>query len=1291
MKITRLLNAMTCLLVIIALNSTQFAFAQKSETLTIEWEEPEVLKEGDRTITVPKIKGQKLDANRPNFFWREPMPSGINSQLTLEITGTQPAKSVEVAYLNSQNIEVGEANYLLSASRSNTEKHAVLNLFPFIKVGPTIHRITDVKVNFSKGTPDIQFIQKDFVANSALAPGSGSWYQITVTEDGIYHIDKAFLRQCFAGQGVDVENLNPDHINIYGNGEGRLPEANWVYRTDDLAKNSIQIVGGQDGSFDDGDYILFYGWGPHRNYAIGTAELYNDRNPYSDISSYFININPNGTPKRVQNLSSSTSTVTHNVNTYSFFSIVENDLTSLVKGGQRWYGNKFETGDLVKNFTFTVPNVDASSIASYKVSLASNANSSSSNTHSYAINGSTVSTNNLPSTSTDYARSSIAFNYTNPVPSMTLTMTVNHSSPAIQTYLDFISLNVRRNLAMLGNQFNFRDLNSVGAGNVADYTLSGMLSSGFIWDVTHRQEPRLVQGSFIGSNYNFRATADTIREYVACNGAGYLTPTAVRPVVHQNLHGLGQADYLIVTDPEFIAGANRLADLHRANGLIVHVVTDEQIFNEFSSGAQDATAIRMFAKMFYDRGAGAPETRPKYLCLFGDGTYDPKNRVPNNNNYILTYQAANSENHIAALVTDDYYGLLDDAESISPNDEMDIGVGRLLISSTQIATEQVNKIEHYMRNGSAFYSTATTNCSSDNGSVTFGDWRTKYVQIADDEEGGYFINTDCEPAYDYLIDSFPAMNTDKVYLDAYQQVTTAGGERYPDVVNVINDRMERGALVINYVGHGGEVGVAEERVITVPQIQSWKNIDKLTLMVSATCEFTKYDDPDRTSAGEWASLNPFGGAIALMTTTRSVFFGVNSLTIRRFIENVFKRDASYEPMAFGEIMRRTKNTSGGSTNKRSFTLIGDPALKIALPRMNIVTDSINGLSPTIIMDTVGALGKVTIKGHLEDFDGNVLTGFNGVVYPSVLDKAKVQQTLGNDATSPVVDFELQNNLVYRGKASVVNGYFEFTFVVPKDINYSYGRGKISYYAENGSFDAIGSDNRVFIGGIDPNGINDSEGPQIEMFLNEDTFVNGGISDETPILIAKLFDENGINTVGNGIGHDLIAVLDGNSGNPIVLNDYYSADLDSYQRGEIRYNFSDLAPGPHTLSLKVWDVNNNSSEATLDFIVQVKEDLKLDHVLNYPNPFTTYTEFFFEHNQACVDLQAQIQIFTVSGRLVKTINQSVQCDGFRSKGIAWTGRDDFGDQLAKGVYVYQLTVRTPDGKTASKTEKLVLLK
>lgn len=1269
--------------------------AQKSVNLDISWKSPRAELVDGEMMMIPQIEGQGMSLTDPRFMWREPLGTPGNPSLSMVITGTAPALSQEVSFLNKRKIEVSnEPVYELRIVQANTERSAKLSLMPFIKVGGAIQRITSVQVNYSKGTPTPPvFIQKDFVANSALAPGSGVWCKVSITQDGIYKLDKAFLASCFASQGIDINSINPQHINIFGNGDGRLPEANWVPRTDDLAKNAIQIVGEADGSFDDNDYILFYGWGPHRLYSNGTADLRLDRNPYTDVAAYFININSNDVPRRMEFGQQSTSAVTHNVQNYSYYTIYEEDKVNLVKAGQRWYGDLFDN-ELVRTYTLSVPNITAGSTVNFKSAYASNP-SGGTNKIIFKVGGNNLDTAVLVGSSTEFGRGVSGFPGYGLGGSIPLTVEVIRANPNVRTYLDFIELNARRDLTMLGNQFNFRDLGSVGVGNVTEYTVSNINSTyGFVWEVTDRHAPKRIAVDVSSGQATFRMDADSLREYVGSNGIGFLTPTIVGAVQYQNLHGLGQADYLMVTHPKFLQGANRLADLHRSNGLTVHVVTQDQIFNEYSSGVQDATAIRMFAKMFYDRGAANPDTRPKYLCLFGDGSFDFKKKEYKGD-FLMTYQVPNSEHSIQSLVSDDYFGFLDDSDVMNAMNELDIGIGRILVSSPEIATQQVNKIEHYMRNGSSLYSSATTNCNSNGIAGTYGDWRTSYVQVADDVDksiDSQFITFDCEPAYDSISANVPGINVDKIYMDAFPQLVTAGGERYPDVVNLINDRMERGALVTNYVGHGGEVGAAEERVITIPQIQNWKNIDKLTLMVSATCEFTKYDDPSRVSAGEWVALNPYGGAIALMTTTRSVYFDVNSATIDAFVNNVFRRSVLGEPMTFGEIIRRTKNeTNSGSNNKRSFTLIGDPGLQIALPRMRVVTDSVNGISPTIELDTISALGKVTIKGHLEDHLGNVMNNFNGVIYPTIFDKPKEYKTLANDPAASEYDFELQTNRLFRGKASVNNGHFEFTFVVPKDISYSYGAGKLSYYAHNETTDALGGDKRIIVGGIDPVGVNDSEGPQIDLFLNDENFVNGGITDETPILIAKLFDENGINTVGNGVGHDLIAILDGKSGDPIVLNNYYTGELDDYQSGEIRYRFPDLEEGPHTLKLKVWDVNNNSSEATIEFVVHQKEDLSLDHVLNYPNPFTTRTEFFFEHNQACTDLDAMVQIFTVSGRLVKTIQESVQCDGFRSKGIVWDGRDDFGDQLAKGVYVYQLSVRAPDGAVADKTEKLVLLK
>ena len=1265
---------------------TNFVNGQESITIPVNWLNSKAYTYSGETVLAPSIDGQPLNNGKPNFYWTKKVKAE-NFKIVLSDFNYTVAPKEDIIFLERFKINVEEnLSFEGQISGAGSDFYAVVNFVPYIKKNGVIQRVTSVQFTIESTPKSIK--EKDFVTNSVLAEGSGQWVKIAVTQDGVYKIDKSFLESC----GISTSGLNPNSINIFGNGEGRLPELNSIYRTDDLAKNAIQIIGDGDGTFDTGDYILFYGWGPNRWKTNGTVDFDQDKNIYSDESYYFININPSETPLRISSISNSPSTITNTVNSYSYRDIHENDNTNLVSAGQRWYGELFDT-ELEQDFGFTVPNIISTSPASFKTAIATNCESSSGTLQRYSVNGTTLYSSSLSSVSSDWVRTTATMNLTNPSSFIPFKIQITRSSPNTVVYLDRILLNARRSLVFYGQQFNFRDLASVGLGNVSEFQLSNFPASGFVWDVTDRHNPKLISGAVSGSNYLFVQETDTLREFVASNGANFLVPQYKEAVAYQNLHGLPQADYLIVTHPNFLYYAERLADLHRAEGLLVHVVTSQQVYNEFSSGMLDPTAIRMFAKMFYDRGISNPSSRPDYLLLFGDGTFDPKNRVANNNNYIPTYQVLTSENHIDAMVTDDYYGMLNDNEAISSVDMLDIGVGRLLVSDVQMAKQQVDKIEHYLKNGSNLFSTATTNCNCDStsSSKTFGDWRLNYVQITDDEESGYFIVQDCEPQYEFTKEHHTEMNCDKLYSDAFTQVSMAGGERYPDVNTAISNQVEKGALLINYVGHGGEVGFAEERIVTVPQIQSWKNIDKLNLFVSATCEFTKYDDPARVSAGEWASLNPYGSSIALMTTTRSVWFGVNTITGKKFFENVFDRDANDEPLAFGEIMRLTKNASGASDNKRSFTLIGDPALKIALPRLKVVTDSINGLSSTVEIDTIKALSKMTIKGHIEDQNGLALTNFNGVLSPSIFDKPKMQQTLGQNNDSPVIPFELQRNIVYKGKVSVVNGNFEFSFIVPKDINFSYGPGKISYYADNGQTDAGGFDTLFIIGGIDPNGINDLTGPDIDLYLNDASFVSGGITDETPIIIANVFDENGINTVGNGIGHDLVAILDENTSEPIVLNEYYTADLDSYQSGKVNYTMPTLEKGNHTLTLKVWDVNNNSSQTTIEFVVQEKEELVLDHVLNYPNPFTTKTEFYFEHNQVCSELETQIQIYTVSGKLVKTINQLVNTQGFRSEGIAWDGKDEFGDQLAKGVYIYKLKVKSLDGIIAEKTEKLVLLK
>lgn len=1292
-KTSTSLHSIIAFLVVYFLYSTSFSQDQKS--IIIKWNEPLQQEVNGIVTSLPNFEGQIYAEGEIYYQYIEEVALKYDANLTLVDVQTGSATEKEIAYLKNNNISIPtQAKWKAKVTNGGKKRLLLFSIVPYIQKDGKIQRITSFTFNQQQIATFSSNKLKSFASESVLKPGSGEWFKIGVTQDGIYKISKQFLAQL----GVDVNTINPQHINIYGNGDGVLPESHSKPKTDDLALNAIFVAGESDGSFDDNDYILFYAKGPHRwDYNSSSNLFENKRNIYSDLSYYFININAGVAPSRVQNIASSPATPTHTVVSYSYREVHENDVKNLTKSGQRWYGEEFDA-QLAQTFSFLIPNPVVGAASTATISMASNSTSPSYGGLTYTVNGTQIANFAVPSNGQGYyGRAEGQFNFNNSSSTIQLAINFQRNNPSVIAYLDKIEINSRRQLVFWDNQFSFRDLASVGAGNIADFTIQNFPANGFVWDVTDRKHPKLVQGTLGGSTYNFQAATDSLNEYVASNGSNFYEPVFIERVNNQNLHALAQVDYIIVTPPDFMSQANRLADLHRNNGLTVHVVNINTIYNEFSSGGKDPGAIRQFAKMFYDRSTSAAD-QIKYLCLFGDGTYDPKNRISSNNNYVPTYQILGnnySESPIMNIPADDFFGILDDSDAMDAVSVVDIGVGRILVSSTQIAQEQVNKIEHYMKGGSNFYTSNNVNCVNGVSTSSFGDWRTKLVNVGDLED--YFVLTDLEPIYNATKLNHPEINVNKLYLDAYKLESTVAGNRFPTLNEALLNSFYSGSLIINYVGHGSVYQLSESRVLTKAIIQDLKNSDRLPLFISATCEFTRFDDPSFVSSGEWMVLNPIGGAIAMMTTTRTVSYSINSNTISAFFGTVFDRKADGSPQTFGDIILNTKTSqTASSLDKTAFLLIGDPALKIALPQQKIVIDSINGLSPNLVMDTLQALSKVKVKAHLEDQSGTILSSFNGIATPSLYDKPKQMKTLGqkpgpsNIGYANEHPFELQKNIIYRGQSTVKNGYFSFEFIVPKDIEYSYGNGKFSLYADNGSKDAVGAEQRVIVGGVNPNGLNDDVGPEIDIYLNNENFANGGITDETPFLIAKLNDENGINTVGNGIGHDITAVIDAKTSSPIVLNEYFKNDLDSYQKGELRYQLSSLEPGRHTLTLKAWDVNNNSSETTIDFIVQEKSELKLDHVLNYPNPFTTSTEFFFEHNQCCTELETQIQIFTISGKLVKTINQTIYTQGYRSNGIHWNGLDDFGDKLARGVYVYRLKVRTPLGETAEKLEKLVIL-
>lgn len=1136
-----------------------------------------------------------------------------------------------------------------------------------------------------------------YPANSKLA--QGDWYRFTVPADGVYQLTYAFLQQL----GVDLSGLASDAINIYGNHAGMLPFMNTPFLPTDLLQNAIRVEDGGDGTFDQGDRILFYASGPQRWVASSDGQRFEHvKNVYSDSASYFLGIGTD-VPKRIANAVLSNGPATDQVTVFNDRQVIDNDGVTVVKSGRVRFSEVFDQVTSY-NYGFTLPNLDPADSTWLQVNVLGRSIGGASTFTLQAagvtriINIPTVGTSET-SAYGQYVSTLVRLPSTGN--SLTASVTYNKYDPITSLgYMDYLEVNARRTLRMAGDQLAFRDLKTVGAGRVGNFVLDQAAAVEHIWEVTSPTDVAEVQAPLSGSQRSFMVATDSLRQFIAFKNSGLALPTAIGPVPAQNLHATPlPTDLVIVVPAELLGEANRLAQHRAEEGLVVQVAPLQQVFNEFSSGQRDATAIKRYMKMLYDRAGTDTLLFPRYLLLFGDGSYDNLSQLPSNQNLVPTYQSFDSWKWDESYTMDDYFVILDDGEGDERNDWIDMGVGRLPVSSPAQARGVVDKLLNYDRLNLAQSSTTACEAGGDGGAP---DWRNAVLFCSDDQDGGVSDGivhmSQSNQLAERVAHESPCLNVNKIYTDAYVQYSTPGGQRYPDASAEIRDRVQKGQLLVNYTGHGGEVGWAHERILDNATILGWTNADRLPLFMTATCEFSRWDDPVRTSAGEYVLLNANGGGMGLMTTTRLAYSSANFNISNDFYDVVFlPTDEAGRDRRLGDTYRQTKvaATPASNTakpNHRNFSLLGDPSARLAMARNQAVITAITDTLGNPV-DTVKALSVVRITGAVNGPDGQVLTDFNGTVVPTVYDKEVAVTTLENDP-GPNTDpfhFDVRKNIIYRGRATVTGGQFQFTFVVPKDIEYRVDSGRVSIYAESLVTNACGYTNNMLVGGTDENALADDAGPLLELFMNDESFVNGGTTSETPLLFAKLFDNSGINTMGSSIGHDLTAVLDANTQNAIVLNDWYEADKDTYKSGSVRYRLSNLAEGNHTLDLKAWDVHNNSTGKRVDFVVAPSAELALEHVLNYPNPFTTHTEFYFEHNRPCTTLDCQVQVFTVAGRLVKTINRRLNCNGFRSEPLPWDGLDDHGDRIGRGVYVYRLSIATPTGEQAEKLEKLVILR
>jgi len=1281
------------------------ALAQLDPWRTLEWKIPPA--EGKTAVPPPALV---LRSGEPDLE-RGGLPVHVE---VLPLNGGSRIAGARIADAEYQEVSQAEVSAWpsLAVMGSEPDVHAqvrllrkrpflLLSVVPFRRNPATggIERLMRYRYEWVEAPASNMGSRKmDYPDHSLLE--TGDWYRMTLAKDGVYRVTYDFLNSL----GVNASGLNSDRINVYGNNNGLLPFVNNVPVPTDLKAHAIEMVDGGDGVFGPGDYLLFHASGSLR-WTLNGSLFTHTKHVYADSASYFIGIDVEP-PVRIASITSATDAPTQTVTRFNDRQVIDRDLVNLIKSGRTWFGEAY---DLVTTYTygFDVPNLAADVPVTLEVCVAARTYSSGTvqNTSTFSLASTNGFTGTLPVTSiTNSPTGAVAreacqtYSWSTAGNNLPITATFNKFDPVTSVgWMNYLRLNCVRELRMSGDQMQFRSLASAGPGEVSEFVIDQAPQVQRIWDITDPTSPMAVQYTTAGNQKTFRLPTESIREFIALRDANYLTPTGIGRVPNQDLHATAlPTDLVIVSHPLFLSQAQRLADRRMSEGLTVRVVTPQQVFNEFSGGLRDATAIKRYMRMLYDRaGDDAPELLPRYLLLFGDGSYNNISLSASNQNFIPSYQTADAIDFSRSYTSDDYFGLLDENEGEGTGDLVDIGVGRIIAHSAEQARQVVDKILGY----DALRGIPTTggSCGND-GDGGIADWRTHVLFVSDDQTGDGFegvIHMDQSDSLARRVDrEYPTLNVDKIYLDAYQQIATPGGQRYPQATIELRDKVQKGALVVNYIGHGGEVGWAHERLLDNTTILEWSNKDRLPIFMTATCEFSRWDDPGRTSAGEFVLLNPSGGGVSLMTTTRLAYSSQNFRLANFYYDHIFQpEDELGRDARTGDAFLYTKRDIATAQptlrNHRNFSLLGDPSMRLAMPRKSI---QITALTDTLgqQVDTLKALSVVRISGFVDDGNGQPMQDFNGIVVPIVYDKQTAQNTLANDGGGPFT-FKVRKNVIYRGRATVTSGSFSFTFVVPKDINYQFGKGRVACYAESLSDNASGHDNDPIVGGTATDVPLDNDGPRIEVYLNDEQFVRGGITNETPLLFSKIFDENGINTVGSSIGHDLLATLDENTEQAIVLNDLYESDVDTYKSGQVRYRFGKLADGPHTLTVKAWDTHNNSSEKSTEFVVAASAELALAHVLNYPNPFTTRTDFYFEHNRPCNTLEAQVQVFTVSGRLVKTLNRRLTCDGFRTEPMTWDGRDDFGDNLGRGVYVYRLSVAAPDGAKAEQFEKLVILR
>jgi len=1091
--------------------------------------------------------------------------------------------------------------------------------------------------------------------NSVLS--NGTWLKFSVTHTGVYRIDHQLLGR----SGINPDHIDPRQLRIFAYPVGMLPQKIDVPLTD-LREVAIHIEGEADGRFNRDDFILFYAEGPDRYFFREDKNLFHyQNNLYSEKNFYFVTVG-SAPGKRIETLGSPGEQF-EPLTRYEDFGHYETDLHNELKSGREWWGELFDTRTEIGirfDMAGIVPGSEIRMVSSVM------ARSVSPSAFTVLWNGTSVVTQPMgviPNTQWGVRgrtrTDTVSFAAAAPGASQTVTVqfTKGATNPSIG-YLNFISFSATRQLEMRGATMPFV-LRPAPQPKTAQLTRAN--AGVTVWNVQDpfdvKRQATVASGTQI--QFGYRSTQPTA--FVA------FEPVTARPrfeavVRNQNLHQTPPANLIILTHPDLRAAANRLAAHRRQQGISTFVASTEEVYNEFSGGRQDVSALRNYLHWLYQRPGGALQN----VLLFGRGSYDYKSRVFNNTNLVPTYQSANSLHPLETYNSDDYYGFLEPGEGewreVPAEDHtLDIGVGRLPLRTLAEANRMVDKLIRY-----------------DVENTNEGDWRRRITFVADDGDFNTHQSQASQLAEELEFRQ-PGYVTQKIFLDAFPQEERASGQFSPLTTRAIREAVRAGTYIVNFVGHGSEQIWMQERVLDQITVTELRNAPQWPLFVTATCEFGRADDPLLISTGELLVLRADGGAMGLVTTARPVNSATN-FTLNRAFYLAFLQN---EDGDLGNLFRATKNRSLSGVANRNFSLLGDPSVKFGPPTQQArITEAVTSSGS----DTLRALSRIRLKGEIVA-RGVRQESFNGWADVAVLDKPVAVQTRG-DENPPFSFFDWRHTL-FRGRAAVANGYFELETVLPKNLTLQPGHGKISVIAQDAAQNAaaLGAMERVWIGGTEKNVTVLPGGPEMVLFMGDTTFEAGGLVSPTTRLLGRLSDPQGINQAGYR-PYTITATLDGTT--EFDLCAFYKAGK-NFTAGTFDFPLENLAPGAHEILVKAYDNHGNRGTQTIRFTVAGDGEISVEGLRNYPNPFTEKTTFEFVHSRSGEDLQVVLSVFNSQGQPVHSQTFGINQSNFRVVLGDWNGHSNNGIKLPAGIYYYRLGVRSmKDGALSEKFSKLILL-